>query len=223
MPPEAEPAISTLKARIPNALTLARVFLAIGMFVILTVVVEPPTDDAGSTSQAGALLFAAGFFVLAAITDALDGYFARRWQVVSLFGRVMDPFADKLLVLGSFVFLAGPAFVSPDGIARAGFEPWMVVLILARELLVTTLRGVYERAGVDFSATASGKIKMILQSIAVPLILVVLAFDPAGSGSTARYAILAITWSVVIVTIWSGAPYLIRAGKARTAMENERT
>lgn len=210
----------SLKVRIPNALTMGRVVLAVSMFAVLATVLRPPGIEQGLTNQRAIILLITSLFILAAITDALDGYFARKWQVVSLFGRVMDPFADKLLVLGAFVFMAGPAFVSPDGLARAGFVPWMVVLILGRELLVTTLRGVYEAAGVDFSATVSGKLKMILQSISIPMILIILAFAPAGPQTPARYAILALAWSVVLVTVWSGVPYILRAMHAQPITEN---
>ncbi len=207
----ADPSLPKWKTSLPNALTMLRVLLATGMFTLLAAALSPPDLELGLTAQRNILLLATGLFIFAAITDALDGYFARRWNAVSLFGRVMDPFADKLLILGSFVFMAGPAFVTPDGTALTGIEPWMAVLILARELLVTTLRGVYERAGVDFSANMVGKLKMVLQSAVIPAILLILAFSPATPGTASRYTILALAWSVVIVTVWSGVPYIRRA------------
>src|SRR5688572_26443897 len=95
---------------LPNLLTIARVIIAAAFFGVLT-----PWRYAVSSAARGQgidtwLLLAAFLFILAAATDALDGYLARRWRVVSVFGRVMDPFADKLLVIGGFVFLAGPGF-----------------------------------------------------------------------------------------------------------------
>lgn len=196
--------------RIPNALTIARVVLAAAVFVVLSAVVGPATQD-GLTGDQAALLFAAGLFIVAAATDALDGHLARRWNVVSLFGRVVDPFADKILILGSFICLAGPVFADVRGGMCSGVHPWMVVVILARELLVTTLRGVYESRGVDFSATASGKFKMVLQSVAVPIILVTLARHPAQPDSPARWVVIVTAWTTLIVTVWSGVPYLMRA------------
>lgn len=219
MPPDPDTTIRPWKAKLPNALTMLRLLLAAGLFTLLATALAPPDAAAGFTGQTATLCFAAVLFVVAALTDALDGYLARRWNAVSLFGRVMDPFADKILILGSFLLMAGPAFALPDGLALTGFTPWMVVLILARELLVTTLRGVYERAGVDFSATASGKLKMILQSVAIPAIFLILAFAPAGTGTPARYAVLTLAWGVVVVTVWSGVPYILRARRAGRAME----
>src|ERR1700686_2868248 len=89
-------------------------------------------------------------YLIALITDFLDGYLARKWKVEGAFGRIVDPFVDKVLVLGSFIFFAGKNFTipmtNPTEIPQnvktiTGVVPWMVVVILARELLVTTLRG----------------------------------------------------------------------------------
>lgn len=181
--------------QIPNALTLARVGLAASCFAAMS---------AWDGSAALPLWLACGFFVAAALTDALDGNLARRWNVVSLFGRVMDPFADKLLILGSFVLLASPIF-SVNGAQASGVAPWMAVVILARELLVTSMRAAFETRGVDFSATLSGKLKMIVQSLAVPAILIVVA-----TNSDARTAAW-IAWITVVVTVASGIPYITRA------------
>jgi len=203
----AEP--TALRRSLPNALTIARIVLA-GVFFALLALHRPgePTDTT--------LLIAAGLFLVAALTDALDGHLARKWRVVSRFGRVMDPFADKVLVLGAFIMLAGPGFA---GAPRAdapplqltGVEPWMVVVILARELLVTSLRGLVEAEGGDFSASWSGKWKMILQSVAVPLILVLVAITPVGPGSVSRWVIDTTVWLTVAVTALSAIPYLRRA------------
>jgi CDP-diacylglycerol--glycerol-3-phosphate 3-phosphatidyltransferase len=225
MPPEHEAALPPWKARLPNTLTLLRLVLAAALFTLLALALDPPDPAAGFTSQSGTLLLALALFVAAAATDALDGHLARKWHAVSLFGRVMDPFADKILILGSFILMAGPAFTihaqSPLGarsVSLTGLAPWMVVLILGRELLVTTLRGVYESAGVDFSATATGKLKMILQSVAIPAIFLILALTPATPGSGARIAVLALAWATVAVTVWSGVPYVLRARRAGRAM-----
>jgi len=219
MSPDQPTTLPAWKANLPNSLTILRLVLAVALFALLALALEPPHPLTGFEPQASILILALMLFIAAAATDALDGHLARKWNAVSLFGRVMDPFADKLLILGSFVFMAGPQFVSPDDLARAGFAPWMVVVILGRELLVTTLRGVYESAGIDFSATTSGKLKMMLQSAAIPLILLILVLHPAGPDSAARYAILALAWGVVIVTAWSGVPYVLRALRARGTLK----
>lgn len=201
----AEP-VARWKRRIPNALTVARVGLAVGTVAVLS---------AGVEGGALRLLLGASMFAAGAVTDALDGHFARRWNVITPFGRIMDPFADKLLVIGAFVCLAGPAFAAAtEGgghYQASGVAPWMVVAILGRELLVTSIRGVLEGRGVAFGATWSGKWKMILQSAAVPLILVLLASVDTHPGTWGRTVILVAVWSTLVVTLWSGVPYVVRA------------
>ncbi len=197
---------------LPNMLTLARLVLAAGFFASLNVYRYPDANTVAAQ-------IAIGLFIVAAATDWLDGYLARRWDVTSVFGRIMDPFCDKVLILGAFVYLAGPRFVIPERAAdgefftmATGVYPWMVVVIFARELLVTSIRGVIEAMGVDFAATWSGKWKMILQSISVPVILfLVIHFDPVEH-AWSNWTIEAVVYLTVIVTIWSGVPYVTRAG-----------
>ena len=218
--------------RIPNILTILRVLLATLFFVVLSRwhVDSSRLIHGAPRPYDGILLLAAAIFIIAAITDALDGALARRWNVVSVFGRVMDPFADKVLILGAFVILAGPAFTSRlfPGEAFSAVEPWMAVLILARELLITSLRAAVESRGVSFAATASGKFKMILQSACVPLVLVLMATCDTrpdigadansdgwnGAVPGARMLILISVWLTVIVSAWSAIPYIQRAIRA---------
>jgi CDP-diacylglycerol--glycerol-3-phosphate 3-phosphatidyltransferase len=165
--------------------------------------------------HAWALPVALVVFIVAALTDAADGYFARRWEVVSVFGRIMDPFADKILILGAFIMLAGPAFIHPKlGFQVSGVASWMVVVILGRELLVTTIRAVLEGRGIDFSAAWSGKIKMILQAAGVPAILLILCFHPFPR---CEVLMRAIAWLVTLVTAFSAIPYITRAVSALKA------
>jgi len=192
------------RAATPNAITAARLVLAAAFVVLLSLPVARP-------GAAAPLLAATAIFVVAALSDALDGYLARRWRAVSRFGRVMDPFADKILVLSAFVLLAGPAFsIASDGnrVQASGVLPWMVAVILARELLVTSLRGLLESSGQDASAQLAGKLKMIFQSLAVPIVLVTLAFDAAGDRAGWLWVL---NLAVVAVTALSAAPYLAAA------------
>ncbi|MBX3385624.1 MAG: CDP-alcohol phosphatidyltransferase family protein [Phycisphaeraceae bacterium] len=228
---------------LPNALTVLRLVMAAAFIAMLSAhdyvlgrearlaAVENPWD--------GVMLLAAGLFVVAALTDALDGYFARRWGVVSVFGRVMDPFADKVLVLGAFVLLASRGFVedaqgvviSPHAgdlaetvrarVTVSFVEGWMVVVIIARELLVTSLRAAVEARGVSFAATTSGKAKMVLQSVCVPVVLIYLAMPVMAESEVAqeRWAMIGagvrwLVWITVLVTAWSAAPYVLRASRA---------
>lgn len=207
---------------LPNALTVARLFIALAFFTLLAVWTYPTTQlVVKPTHPVWPYLVGAALFGLAALTDAVDGPLARRWKVVSRFGRVMDPFADKVLVVGAFIMLAGPNFSydvdGPRPLHVSGVLPWMVVVILSRELLVTSIRGVYEADGIDFSAQLTGKLKMIFQACAVPAILVLLGIAPVQKGTWGRYAIDIIAWSTVIVTVISGVPYVMRAIRAARA------
>jgi phosphatidylglycerophosphate synthase len=207
----------------PNSLTILRLVLAAAFFALLTpwkagdrLLAETPHSAANPNWW---LLAAAALFVLGTITDALDGALARRWNVVTAFGRVMDPFADKVLVVGAFIFLAGPSFHFGEEVRGrslsdyqvSGVEPWMVVVCLARELLVTSIRAVLEGRGVAFPAGWSGKAKMILQSAAIPIILGILALTDARPATTGRYLIDSLVWLTMIVTVVSGIPYVMRA------------
>jgi CDP-diacylglycerol--glycerol-3-phosphate 3-phosphatidyltransferase len=94
---------------------------------------------------------------------------------------------------------------------RSGVASWMAVVILGRELLVTSIRGVLEGQGIEFAATWHGKAKMILQSICIPLVLGILAFSNADRGSAAHLVIETAVWATVAITVWSGVPYVLRA------------
>lgn len=191
------------KPHIPNALSVARLILAAILFLILDL-----WDGTGS----GILWIAIVLFVVAALTDTFDGILARRWKVISRFGRVVDPLADKVLILGSFIALAGPSF-SDGSVQLSGVAPWMAIVLLARELLVTSLRGLAEGAGVDFSAMASGKAKMVLQSVAVPIILLTIAIADDPAAGTPRWIIVLTVWATLLVTVWSALPYITKAMK----------
>ena len=174
------------------------------------------------------LIWAGALFVIAAITDAFDGHLARAWNAVTKFGRVMDPFADKMLVLGAFVLLAGPDFQSVNTVdpqaARyhiTGIEPWMVVVIISRELLVTSLRGMIEGGGVSFAANAWGKAKMILQSVAIPTIIGMVALFDVRAGTSGRIVIQCAVWLVVVVTAVSSWPYIVRGWRVLQTMGHE--
>ncbi len=211
-PPITTHSHNSTRARIPNALTTLRVLLAAIFLTLLSFYHHPATNN-------WTLPAATALFIIAALTDALDGFLARKWGVVSLFGRVMDPFADKILILGAFLMLAGPSFVSHAGHSVTSVAPWMVAIILARELLVTSLRGAYESRGVSFAAGWAGKAKMTLQSFAVPAILLLVWLAPQESLRAGAFfwIIRAIVWTTVAVTAVSAWPYLAKAIAARPA------
>lgn len=207
------------RKNIPNLLTMLRLILAAGFFGILAFYQF-------GTGLGWLLIPAVALFILAAMTDWLDGMLARRWQVESKFGRIMDPFCDKVLILGALCFLAGPGFAFDQGLSHgdtelglhqiSGVYPWMVVIIIARELLVTGIRGEMEGSGHPFGANLWGKLKMILQSIVVPIVLLIvyLAETPQLSQSIGEGMLIARTilvYATVVVTVLSGLPYVTGA------------
>ena len=138
-----------------NRITVVRGGLAIVLWSVLHLI------DLRGRPEDVLWWVAFALFVVTAATDSLDGYIARKRGEVSVFGRIADPFVDKLLILGSMVFLIGlpgMAWIVP---------PWTVAVVLARELLVTALRGAVEGAGLNFQASPWGKAKMAAQCIAI--------------------------------------------------------
>jgi len=148
-------------------------------------------------------------FVLAASTDAVDGWYARRYNAVSVLGRILDPLVDKVLICGTYVMLAATPEAAGQPVSIVG---WMAVVVVVRELVVTGVRGEVGRQGIDFSAGFSGKLKMILQSIAIPADLIVRGDLAAGLGEPARGMLptvaLVTAWLAILLTIWSGVEYL---------------
>src|SRR4051794_38526736 len=173
---------------VPNQLTTLRLLLAIVLFVLI----------AFHYFLASAVVFA-----VAAGTDWLDGYWARKYGQVTNLGRILDPFVDKIIVCGTFIFLAA--------VPGSGVQAWMVVVIVGRELLVTALRSYLEGEGADFSAKMAGKLKMAVQCLAALLSLIALA-QPVGHVPEQLSLAVAITvWAAVALTIYSGAAYVLRA------------
>ncbi len=203
---------------VPNALTFSRLVLATIFFVMLSVY---QYEGRGDPTFLNVAFF---IYLIALVTDFFDGYLARKWHVEGMFGRIVDPFVDKILVLGSFVFFAGKNFIIPDTAivgprmvvkTLTGVAPGIVVILLARELLVTTLRSMTEGTGQSFGAAFSGKLKMVFQSITVLVILAYvnyIAFLPHTLATIAAWLRDACIWITVLITIWSGLLYVRRAG-----------
>ena len=206
---------------VPNLLTGGRLVLAAVFFGLLSFYQHDGRGDPWLLNIAFVV------YVVALVTDFLDGYLARLWHVEGAFGRVVDPLVDKVLVLGSFIFFAGKNFIvaetakqlGPHEVVKtiSGVAPGMVVLLLTRELLVTSLRGAAESAGQAFGAAFVGKFKMVFQS---GTILVILAYVNYVERSTAlsesaKFAALVFRdvciWATVLVTVYSGLVYVQRA------------
>ena len=206
----------TVRRDLPNIITVLRLVLAGLFFASIEILDRHQASDAAGLasaleSRAVVGAWAMGLFATAALSDILDGYLARRWNVVSTFGRLMDPLVDKILLLGGFIYLASPVFKAyPDqGVIGSGIAAWMVVTILLRELLVTGLRSYFEALGVPFPADWSGKLKMFVQSFCVGCCVYVgTRIEPFGWQVFLRDAS---TWATVVLTVLSSITYIQRA------------
>lgn len=177
---------------VPNQLTSLRLLLSLVLFCLIPL---------------GFYWASLVLFVLAAGTDWLDGWYARRYQQITVLGRIMDPFADKIVICGTFIFLVAEPALSAEWY---GLHAWMAVVIVGREMLVTVLRSFIEQRGGDFSAKMSGKAKMALQCVAAGAALVLLAVG-ADAPAWIRVVFLISLWAAVLSTIQSGVGYVIAA------------
>ena len=168
----------------PNGLTLFRV-VASPIIVILLLFPSRLTT-----------FIAALIFSIAAITDFLDGFFARQKGLVSNFGKVMDPIADKVLVSTSFIMLTALGWI----------PAWMICIIIGREIAVTGLRNIIAQQCKDLSASSLGKYKTGFQMAAIIPLMIHYSY------LTIRFHAIGIIflWGALILTVWSGADYFIR-------------
>jgi len=164
---------------LPNLLTLLRILLVPVVVVGLTIEIEH-----GSA-------IAAAVFVVAALTDGLDGYIARSRQAVTTFGKVMDPIADKLLIIAALM-----ALVSLDRVAA-----WVAMLIIARELAVSGLRIAASQQGAVIPASRLGKLKTASQSLAVLALIAAPDVDAIW--------VQGLVWTMLLATVVSGADYFM--------------
>ncbi|HUO84313.1 MAG TPA: CDP-diacylglycerol--glycerol-3-phosphate 3-phosphatidyltransferase [Thermoanaerobaculia bacterium] len=190
MMPEAVPAhpepISREIWNLPNSLTLFRIFLVPFLVVVLL------------TKFEGKEYVGLAIFLLAALTDLLDGYFARRYGQVTRLGILLDPIADKLLVSAAFISLV------EIGVAPA----WMVVVIIGREFAVSGLRSIAAQQGVAIAASPLGKGKTISQVVAISILI--LGHELGEFIFTGKVAL----WIVVIFALGSAVDYFLRFSKA---------
>jgi CDP-diacylglycerol--glycerol-3-phosphate 3-phosphatidyltransferase len=188
----------------PNRITSLRLVGAALLFALLAL--RGQQDPSGIR---GLIHVSFWLFVVTAATDVLDGWLARRGNHVTAFGRVADPFCDKVLTLGSMVFLG----VLPwDPAGRSLFPAWILVVILAREFLVTGIRGYAESLGVDFSADMFGKIKMVVQCVAIGALLFMHAFEWSAGAYDAWWLLGRVLVAVTLATtVLSGLNYVVKA------------
>jgi CDP-diacylglycerol--glycerol-3-phosphate 3-phosphatidyltransferase len=168
---------------LPNSLTIFRIFLVPVLVVVLL------------TKFEGKEIIAVIIFLVAAATDALDGYLARRRQQVTNLGKLLDPIADKLLISAALISLV------EEGLAPA----WMVVIIVGREFAVNGLRAVASQRGIQIPASVWGKFKMASQVLAIVLLILdrKLPLPFSRSGET-------VLWIVVVLAVFSAGDYFVK-------------
>ena len=194
---------------LPNRLTVSRM-LMIPIFMVFAVpfpqwLIEVPVLSAlarNMTEFNGFILgtgrwVAGTIFLLAFLTDALDGYIARKYMMVTDFGKFLDPIADKLLVTAAMIAL----------VERQELSSWIAVIIIAREFLVTGIRLLASNQGVVIAAGSLGKLKTVFQTIALAFML----FDNFSIGFLCAVRLDDILMVIaLLLTVISGADYLIK-------------
>lgn len=169
---------------LPNKLTLFRIFL-IPIFIIVMLLNIP-----------NKFLIACIIFIIASITDAMDGHIARKYNLVTDFGKFMDPLADKLLVISALTCMIEVGLVSS----------WMVIIIVSRELTVSILRAIAAADGKVIAASGGGKLKTISQMLSIVILLLGRHFNIES--------LLLVGWICIFVatllTLYSGAEYLYK-------------
>lgn len=194
-----------MKVNLPNQITLGRLGLAIVFFALLSWFNPQEIDK-----QRWLLNVCFWVFLVAVVGDVLDGLLARMMKSVTSFGRILDPVVDKVLVCGAFVLFASHHFWDDARhVNLTGVHPWMVLVILVRELLVSAVRSHAEGSGTEFGASWVGKAKMFVQSATVCIILAQLAWNMASLEPVR----IAAVWLTVIVTAASAVSYVHRARK----------
>ena len=185
----------------PNLLTSLRLILAIALFIVVGIAQAESTSEQNKSQLYWAALIT---FVVAASTDWIDGFWARRYGQVTVLGRIFDPFVDKVIICGTFIFLVA----SPGSQVTA----WMAVVVTGREMLVTVLRSFFEQQGTDFSSKMAGKLKMVLQCLAVVASLYLLTFG-GNEPSWLTPTVVTILWAAILLTLYSGGEYLVVAAR----------
>ncbi len=174
---------NTSNFNVPNTLSAIRLVLAIVVCFLIELHIFFP---------------AAVCFFVAASTDFIDGWWARRYNQKTKLGRILDPFVDKAIIGGAMIALVG--------VPNSGLAPWMATVVVFRELLVTSLRGMVEGSGGDFSAKQLGKWKMVLQCAAVIVILLsLMQSQPSNWLLWTRWATV---WGAIVLTVLSGIEYV---------------
>ena len=180
--------VSTEIWNLPNSLTLLRIFLVPFLVVVLL------------TKFDGREFVGLGIFLVAAVTDFLDGWFARRRGQITRLGTLLDPIADKLLMSAAFISLVE---MDPHHVPA-----WMVVIVIGREFAVSGLRSIAAQQGVTIAASPLGKGKMVSQVIAISLLI--LGYELGQFRVIGTVAL----WGVMLFALASGIDYFLKFARA---------
>jgi CDP-diacylglycerol--glycerol-3-phosphate 3-phosphatidyltransferase len=178
---------------LPNLLSLFRIVI-VPVVVLLLMSTKP-----------GPRLVAGLLFVVACITDYLDGWIARRRKSTTVLGQLLDPLADKMLIAAVMIMLVA-APIEPH------IPAWMAVVIVLREIAVTGLRGIASQSGVVVAAQELGKYKMIFQIFALTGLLVHYRYAVPGTDFVVDFhaAGMRFLWIALVVSVWSAIDYYVR-------------
>jgi CDP-diacylglycerol--glycerol-3-phosphate 3-phosphatidyltransferase len=181
---------------LPNLITAARLVLTALLAALLML-----------KQSKGLAVFCCLIFTIAAVTDLLDGYVARRYGAVSTLGKLLDPLADKLLVTTALIML----------IPLNRLPAWIALLILSRELLVTGLRAIASSTGIVVAASGLGKLKSITQYVGLGILIFPLGVLPIPFLHEIG---MILVYAALILTLWSGADYFYRLRRVFLAEED---
>jgi CDP-diacylglycerol--glycerol-3-phosphate 3-phosphatidyltransferase len=183
---------------VPNILTFARLGLTI-IFLLMILY-------SSRLAHPSLLLdLALALFIIAAVTDVVDGFIARRYDAASKLGRMIDPLVDKVLVCGAFLCFAvigWPTFSNWGPVTGIVIRWLVVVVLVVREVYVTVLRHIAEARGINFAAVTLGKVKMFIQSIAIGTVLIKTAHVPTATWG--QWFTLILFAIMIVVTVASG-------------------
>lgn len=208
--------------QVPNLVTFSRLGLAVVVFFFL----ERMLDADTAVARQHAAYWAFWLYAVAASTDFLDGWLARRFGWVTALGRISDPVVDKLLTLGALVYLAilshkdllaeNPYLATERDFGQV-MPAWAVVVVLGREFLVTAVRGYVEKLGYAFGADWAGKLKMALQTVYILILIGAAGMVPETIGLTflihlrGPWIVAVLFWGMIALTVLSGLNYCVRA------------
>ncbi len=178
---------------VPNILSLARVFLAPLVLLFISLRIDTPIPFMKDLSLGDAI--AATVFIIAGITDALDGYIARKHKLITTLGIFIDSLADKVLVIAAMLAL----------IESNRLPAWIAMVIITREFIVTGFRLVAAVEKIIVPASKLGKLKTVTQIIALTMLILHIPYG------------MEVMWLAVLITVWSGMDYLIKGSSILAA------